>query len=69
MTQNTEVSIGGDVITGNVRLQTEVNEFTKNYLRIEAIRQNVTMGQLLDKIIKRLCEESELQAYQKATLN
>ncbi|MEG4032082.1 hypothetical protein QUA26_28185 [Microcoleus sp. Pol12A4] len=46
-----------DAITTNigVKLQTEVNENTKNYLRIEAIRRHLTMGQLLDEIVKMFC--------------
>lgn len=57
MTQNNGVSINAGITVVSVRLQTEVNESTKNYLRIEAIRRNVTMGQLLDEIIKLFCNE------------
>ncbi|MEG4459171.1 hypothetical protein [Microcoleus sp. N9_A1] len=44
-------------ITGNssIKLQTEVSESTKNYLRIESIRRHLTMGQLLDEIVKMFC--------------
>jgi hypothetical protein len=38
-----------------VKLQTEVNANTKNYLRHEALRKGLTMGQLLDEIIKTFC--------------
>jgi len=46
-----------DTVINNssVKLQTEVNENTKNYLRIEAIRRRLTMGQLLDEIVKMFC--------------
>ncbi|MEG4497576.1 hypothetical protein QUB05_05605 [Microcoleus sp. F10-C6] len=43
------------VINNGVKLQTEVNANTKNYLRHEAIRKGLTMGQLLDEIIKMFC--------------
>ncbi|MEG5048578.1 hypothetical protein [Microcoleus sp. B4-C1] len=57
MIATTKASVNTDSTLFSVRLQTEVNEFTKNYLRIEAIRRNVTMGQLLDELIKQFCNE------------
>ncbi len=35
-----------------VNLQTEVSAETKSYLRIEAIRRGITMGKLLDGMVK-----------------
>ena len=40
-----------DTISG-VNLQTEVSAETKSYLRIEAIRRGITMGKLLDGMVK-----------------
>lgn len=43
-----------DTITtiNGVNLQTEVSAETKSYLRIEAIRRRITMGKLLDEMVK-----------------
>lgn len=35
-----------------VNLQTEVSAETKSYLRIEAIRRGLTMGKLLDEMVR-----------------
>lgn len=49
------------VTVSGVKLQTEVNANTKNYLRIEAIRRGLTMGQLLNEIVDRLlCSVPEI---------
>jgi hypothetical protein len=45
---NTNISV---VVSNRVKLQIEVSLPTKNYLRIEAIRRQLTMGQLLDEIM------------------
>lgn len=45
-----------DTITtiNGVNLQTEVSAETKSYLRIEAIRRGITMGKLLDEMVKSI---------------
>lgn len=40
----------------NVKLQTEILTTTKDYLRIEAVRRRITMGQLIDEWVQLLCE-------------
>lgn len=51
MINDTEIDINTVVLTSGVKLQTEVSENTKSYLRIEAIRRHLTMGQLIDEIV------------------
>lgn len=60
MIDNSAIDINAVTPNSTVKLQTEVSEPTKNYLRIEAIRQHLTMGQLLDKIIERCCLVPEI---------
>jgi hypothetical protein len=55
MINDSDIIPDGIVINNCVKLQTEVNESTKNYLRIEAIRRRLTMGQLLDEIVRMFC--------------
>ena len=52
MIDDNEIDINTVTTTSSVTLQTEVSENTKTYLRIEAIRRKLTMGQLLDEIVK-----------------
>lgn len=52
MIDDTEIDINTVTTNNGVKLQTEVSETTKSYLRIEAIRRGLTMGQLLDEIVK-----------------
>lgn len=42
------------VNVSGVKLQTEVNVNIKNYLRVEAVRRGLTMGQLLNEIVGNL---------------
>ncbi|MBD0339410.1 MAG: hypothetical protein ICV61_00470 [Microcoleus sp. Co-bin12] len=55
---NNEIDINAtttdDVTNGGVKLQTEVSVTTKIYLRVEAVRRNVTMGQLIDEMVRTL---------------
>lgn len=51
---NNNINISPVLTTSGVKLQTEVSADTKSYLRIEAIRRSLTMGQLLDEIVKLL---------------
>lgn len=55
MIDNNETDDDIVTITSGVKLQTEVSEATKSYLRLEAIRRHLTMGQLLDEIVKLFC--------------
>lgn len=49
------------VNVSGVKLQTEVNVNIKNYLRVEAVRRGLTMGQLLNEIVGRLlCSVPEI---------
>jgi hypothetical protein len=60
MTNNTEidVNVATDDVTDNfVKLQTEVSVTTKNYLRVEAVRRHLTMGQLIDEIVQMFCQQ------------
>jgi hypothetical protein len=41
--------------TGTVKLQTSVTSATREFLRLESLRRQVTMGQLLDELIQPLC--------------
>ncbi|MEG4964567.1 hypothetical protein, partial [Microcoleus sp. K4-C2] len=52
MINDNEIDITAIVTTSGVKLQTEVSEITKSYLRIEAIRRKMTMGQLIDWIVE-----------------
>ncbi|MEG4977211.1 hypothetical protein [Microcoleus sp. K4-B3] len=52
MINDNEIDITAIVTTSSAKLQTEVSEITKSYLRHESIRRKVTMGQLLDEIVK-----------------
>lgn len=52
MIENSEIDINTVATTSGVNLQTEVSVDTKTYLRIEAIRRRLTMGQLLDEMVK-----------------
>ena len=57
---NSEIDVNtttGDVTNGGVKLQTEVSIATKNYLRVEAVRRHLTMGQLIDEIVQMLCQQ------------
>ncbi|MBD0307571.1 MAG: hypothetical protein ICV80_05355 [Microcoleus sp. T1-bin1] len=55
---NNEIDINAtttdDVTNGGVKMQTEVSVTTKIYLRVEAVRRNVTMGQLIDEMVRTL---------------
>lgn len=53
---NAQISVIANA--GNVKLQTEVLAVTKNYLRIEAVRRHLTMGQLIDEWVQLLLSES-----------
>jgi len=60
MTDNNENDVNGiscDVTDGGVKLQTEVSLATKNYLRVEAVRRHLTMGQLIDEIVQMFCQQ------------
>lgn len=55
----TEISANAttdDVTADGVKLQTEISATTKNYLRIESVRRNLTMGQLIDEIVQMFCQ-------------
>lgn len=52
---NAQISVIANA--GNVKLQTEVLAVTKNYLRIEAVRRHLTMGQLIDEWVQLLLSE------------
>jgi hypothetical protein len=57
---NSEIDVNtttDDVTNGGVKLQTEVSIATKNYLRVEAVRRHLTMGQLIDEIVQILCQQ------------
>jgi hypothetical protein len=57
---NSEIDVNtttDDVTNGGVKLQTEVSIATKNYLRVEAVRRHLTMGQLIDEIVQMLCQQ------------
>jgi hypothetical protein len=60
MIDNSEINVNAttdDVTTGGVKLQTEVSRDTKNYLRLEAVRRQLTMGQLIDEIVRMFCQQ------------
>jgi len=60
MIDNSEINVNAttdDVTDGGVKLQTEVSRDTKNYLRLEAVRRQLTMGQLIDEIVKMFCQQ------------
>jgi hypothetical protein len=55
MIDSSEIDVNAttdDVTNNGVKLQTEVSRDTKNYLRLEAVRRQLTMGQLIDEIVK-----------------
>ncbi|MEG4225541.1 hypothetical protein QUA35_06660 [Microcoleus sp. N9_B2] len=52
MIDDNVIDINAGVTISSAKLQTEVSETTKSYLRHESIRRKVTMGQLLDEIVK-----------------
>ena len=61
MIDNSEINVNAttdDVTSGGVKLQTEVSRDTKNYLRLEAVRQQLTMGQLIDEIVQMFCQQN-----------
>lgn len=60
MIDNTEIDVNAttdDVTDSGVKLQTEVSVTTKNYLRVEAVRRHLTMGQLIDEIVQMICQQ------------
>ena len=60
MIDNSEIDVNAttnDVSAGGVKLQTEVSVTTKNYLRLEAVRRHLTMGQLIDEILQMFCQQ------------
>ncbi|MEG4323598.1 MULTISPECIES: hypothetical protein [unclassified Microcoleus] len=57
MINDSETDVNAVIVNCNVKLQTEVAETTKKYLRIEAIRRRLTMGQLLDEIVAMICSD------------
>jgi hypothetical protein len=60
MIDNSEIVVNAttdDVTNSSVKLQTEVSVSTKNYLRLEAVRRQLTMGQLIDEIVQVLCQQ------------
>jgi hypothetical protein len=60
MIDNSEIDVNAttnDVSDGGVKLQTEVSVTTKNYLRLEAVRRHLTMGQLIDEILQMFCQQ------------
>lgn len=61
MIEDSEISVNAGVTNGNARLQTEVSETTKSYLRIESIRRGVTMGQLLNLMVELFCKNDVSQ--------
>jgi hypothetical protein len=52
---NSDIQVITAVDNGGVKLQTEVSEKTRNYLRVESVRRRITMGQLIDELVKLLC--------------
>lgn len=60
MIDNSEIDVNAttdDVTDGGVKLQTEVSVTTKNYLRLEAVRRHLTMGQLIDELVQMFCQQ------------
>jgi hypothetical protein len=60
MIDNSEIDVNAttdDVTDGGVKLQTEVSRETKNYLRLEAVRRHLTMGELIDEIVQMFCQQ------------
>ena len=60
MIDNSEIDINAVTTNSTVKLQTEVSKLTKNYLRLEAIRRGLTMGQLLDELLKMFYDVPEI---------
>lgn len=54
MINNSEIDVDAVTRNSGIKLQTEVAETTKNYLRLEAVRRHLTMGQLIDELVALL---------------
>jgi hypothetical protein len=59
MINDGETDVNVVATNSTVKLQTEVSKLTKNYLRLEAVRRGLTMGQLLDELLKMFYDVSK----------
>lgn len=55
MNNDSDIQLITAIDHNGVKLQTEISEDTKNYLRVESVRRHMTMGQLIDELVKSLC--------------